>query len=132
MQHIVAGQGFAPSQYAQATLVSHVYWGAAFAWELGLNFTALTLATMIMSITGAMALYLILRVLGFTPAFRGLGVAVLILNPFYLYLSYTYMTEITFTTLVLMACLCYLLGIRGQGSLVWLLAGSLFAALLHS
>ena len=129
VQHIVAGQGFAPSQYAQATLVSHVYWGAAFAWVLGMNFTALTLATMIMSITGALAFYLILRVLGFTPAFSGLGVAVLILNPFYLYLSYTYMTEITFTALTLVACLCYLLGIRGQGSLVWLLLGGLFAAL---
>ncbi|HST04332.1 MAG TPA: hypothetical protein VLQ48_06300 [Chloroflexia bacterium] len=129
VQHIVAGQGFVPSQYAQATLVSHSYWGAAFAWLLGMNFTALTLATMTMSIVGAMAFYLILRVLDFTPAFSGLGVAVLTLNPFYLYLSYTYMTEITFTALVLVACLCYLLGVRGEGSLVWLLFGSLFALL---
>jgi 4-amino-4-deoxy-L-arabinose transferase-like glycosyltransferase len=113
---VANGQGLAPSQYAQATLVSHAYWGAAFMLLVGDTFTGLTLATMALSLVGALAFYAILRVLGFSAGLSGLGVAILTLNPFYLYLSYTFMTEVTFTALMLVACLCYLLGVRDQGS----------------
>ena len=155
---VASGQGLAPSQYAQATLVSHVYWGAAFMLLVGDTFTGLTLATMALSLVGALAFYGILRVLGFSAGLSGLGVAILTLNPFYLYLSYTFMTEVTFTALTLVACLCYLLGVRGlptgdggttkretrnasmthEGlpstvyrlpSIAWLAVGGLFAAL---
>ena len=52
------------------------------------------------------------------------------LNPIYLYLSYSFMTDITFLTYLLGACLCYLRGIR-DGRVGWLLGGSVAAALAY-
>lgn len=131
-EHIVNGQGLMPSQYAQATLVFHSYWGAGFISLLDDTFTALAISTIVLSLTGALAFYAILRVLGFSAGLSGLGVAILTLNPFYLYLSYTYMTEVTFTAVMLVACLCYLLGMREGESRIppigWLALGGLFAA----
>ncbi len=144
---IVHGQGLAPSQYAQATLIFHEFWGAGFVALLGDTFTAVTLATVTLSLLGALAFYAILRVLGFSTSLSALGVAILVLNPYYLYLSYTYMTEVTFTSMALISCFCYLLGICGNrtkddgpkamdnrgakmsASIVWLALGGLFAAL---
>ena len=128
-ERIVNGQGLAPSDYAQATLVFHAYWGAAFIALLGETFTALAMSTIVLSLVGTLAFYAILRVLGFSAGLSGVGVAILALNPFYLYLSYTYMTEVTFTAVMLVACLCYLLGVRDRGSIGWLALGGVFAAL---
>src|SRR5690242_11093631 len=126
---ILHGPGFRPSEIAQMTLVTHAYWGAAFASVLGYGFTALTLANVAMSLIGALAFYALLRRLGFNAGWSGLGVALLALNPYYLLLSYSFMTEITFVALLLLACLCYLEGLRSDDARgLW--AGSVFAALL--
>lgn len=125
---LVGGQGFSPPQWAQMTLVSHSYWGALFVWLFGFSFTSLTLATMVMSLTGVIAFYLLLRQLGFSATLSGLGVATLAFNPDYLSLSYTYMTDVTFLTLLLLGSLFYLKGLAGNGK-DWLWLGGGFASL---
>jgi hypothetical protein len=128
-EKIVNGPGFQPSEYAQMTLVTHAYWGALFATLFGFSFTALTAATMAMSLIAALTFYVLLRWLGFGPKLSGLGVAILTLNPYYIILSYSFMTEITFVALLLLACLCYFKGLETLDNR-WLLGGSIFAALL--
>lgn len=132
VEQIVAGQGFHPSEYAQSTLVVHAYWGALFALLFGMSFTSLTLATLVLSFVASVTFYVLLRRLGFSLRLSTLGVALLALNPYFIILSYSYMTEITFLALILLTSLCYLEGIRrvdGQLDYRWLWAGSLFAAL---
>src|SRR5947207_3257465 len=57
----------------------------------------------------------------------------LTLNPYFINLSYSFMTEITFLALLLLTCLCYFegLGASGEGGKgdAWLWVGSIFAAL---
>lgn len=129
VEKIVNGPGFQPSEYAQATLVTHAYWGALFATLFGYSFTILTAATMVMSLIGALTFYVLLRRLGFGPLLSGLGTAILALNPYYIILSYSFMTEITFVALLLLACLCYCKGFETLDNR-WLWAGGVFAALL--
>src|SRR5438045_6696550 len=50
VESIVGGQGFAPSELGQMSLVTHAYWGALFAKLFGMSFTSLNIATMAMSI----------------------------------------------------------------------------------
>jgi hypothetical protein len=129
VEKIVGGQGFVPIQFAQATFVTQGYLGAIFLWLFGTSFTAATAATMLMSLTGAIAFYVVLRQLGLTPGMSGLGTAILVLNPYYLYLSYTFMTEIPFVAMMLLTCVFYLKGMKDGGD-GWLWVGSIFAALI--
>ncbi|MGA7732352.1 MAG: glycosyltransferase family 39 protein [Chloroflexia bacterium] len=111
-ERIVDGQGFVPPDFGQMSLVSHAYWGALFGSLLGMNLTVATAATMVMGLVACLSFYAILRLLGFTPGLSGLGVALMAFNPFFVTLSYSFMTEVTFVAFMLLSCLCYLLGIR--------------------
>jgi 4-amino-4-deoxy-L-arabinose transferase-like glycosyltransferase len=130
VENVVNGQGFQPSEYAQATLVATTYWGALFAWLFGFSFTMLTAATMTLSAVATLTFYVLLRRLGFTPGIGVLGTAILALNPYYLVLSYSFMTEIPFVAALLLSCLCYFEGLR-SGRLAWLWVGGSFAALAY-
>ena len=114
-ERIVDGQGFVPPDFGQMSLVSHAYWGALFGSLLGMNLTVVTAATMVMGLVACLSFYAILRLLGFTPGLSGLGVALMAFNPFFVTLSYSFMTEITFVAFMLLSCLFYLLGIRERG-----------------
>src|SRR4051812_23340338 len=50
VEKVMDGQGFAPLQVAQATAVTHTYWGALFDSIFGVSFTSVTLATIVMSV----------------------------------------------------------------------------------
>ncbi len=115
-EQIVNGAGFRPPDFSCATLVSHVYWGAGFAYLFGLSFTVLTAANMVMSLIGVLAFYLLLRRLGYRANLSGLGAATLALNPLYVTYSYSYMTDITFVALLLVGCLCYCIGLGRSGA----------------
>src|SRR4051812_598778 len=60
-EQVVAGQGFAPSEYAQSTMLTHVYWGALFAKLFGSSFTTFTAATLTLSMVAAFTFYVLLR-----------------------------------------------------------------------
>src|SRR5438034_7175693 len=78
-ESVASGHGLQPSEHAQATLVTHAYWGALFAWLFGMSFTSLTAAVMTLSAIAALIFYVLLRRLGFSPVLSGAGVALLAL-----------------------------------------------------
>lgn len=129
LENLVAGQGPAPSEYAQPTLVSQLYWGAAFAWLLGMNFTTTNVATMVLAVVAALVFYVLLRRTGFSPLFSSLGVALLTLNPYFINLAYSFMTDVPFLAWLLLSTLFYFEGLRSDNrSEMWLFLGSVFAA----
>src|SRR5207244_8048835 len=108
----------------------------------GMSFTVLTAANMMLALVASLAFYAILRRLGFAPGLSLLGTALLVLNPFFVTLSYSFMTEISFIAFMLLSCLFYLLGFEpehlrdggtsafiGRPQIGWLWLGGLFAAL---
>jgi 4-amino-4-deoxy-L-arabinose transferase-like glycosyltransferase len=115
-QRILSGQGFAPSDFAQMTMVTHAYWGALFGYLFGLSLTTATFANLAMSFIPAVTFYVLLRRVGLGYGLSLLGVALLAANPFFLSLSYSFMTDVTFTATVLLACLFYYEGLRREGA----------------
>ena len=128
VEQIIRGQGFRPSEYAQATLATHAYWGALFAALFGMSFSTMTAATMTLSFVAAIAFYVLLRQLGFGPTLSGLGTALLALNPYFLNLSYSFMTDITFLAMLLLSCLFYFRALETDG-IGWLWVASMFGAM---
>lgn len=132
VEHVVAGQPFRPSEFAQATLIVHTYWGALFSWLFGMNFTSPTVANIVAAFIAAVAFYALLRRLSYSPLLSGLGVALLTLNPYFINLSYSFMTELTFLATLLLSVLFYFEGLgrlQARYGIVWLIAGSVFATL---
>jgi Dolichyl-phosphate-mannose-protein mannosyltransferase len=85
------------------SLLPQAYWGALFAWPVGFSFTALRFSSLSLGLIGALALYTTLRAVGATRAVALLGATVLATNPVYLNLSNTFMTDVPFLCLTLLA-----------------------------
>lgn len=104
-------------------LLTHAAWGALFC-SVGGDCSAETLqfATLTASGVGLVAAYLLGWTAGLPRASRLLLVAALAANPIYYALSFTFMTDVTFTTLVAAAAIFYVRALRDESGLVTNLA----------
>lgn len=107
VKHLVQEGVYAPTGWTAVPLVTQVLWGSLFCVPTGFSFTALRLSTLVLSIVGVLATYSMVRELG---GRRGLAVACALtlgLNPIYFALSHTFMTDVPFTTLVVLSSLFF-------------------------
>lgn len=119
------------SGFVAMTLVGQVAWGAAFAWLLGFSFEALRLSTVLLSLVGLAAMHrLVAAQTGRADLALG-AAALLLVNPIYFHLSATFMTDVPFVALALLALLFYLRSLQ-DGRPASLLAGTAAAALAVS
>lgn len=110
------------------SLFAHVWWGALFSLPAGFSFAAVNLSTFVLSFITIAASYLALRELSFSRQASLMGAGVLLVNPAFLLLSYSYMTDVPFLAWFTLAVWCYLRGLRLK-DWRWLALGSLFATL---
>ena len=92
VQRMLAGT-YRPHEWAQPTSLGSIGWGGALSSIFGFSLTFLTVQTLVMSALCLVLLYALLRQMKVSPNRALLGTACLGLNPLYIYLSYTYMTE---------------------------------------
>ncbi|MDQ2806593.1 MAG: glycosyltransferase family 39 protein [Chloroflexota bacterium] len=126
VQHQLATGAFAMPDRAQANLVGLVLWATAWARVLGFSYTTLTLSVLALTLPGLLAGYGLLRRLGVAPAGALFGTALLGLNPLFLHLAYSFMTDIPFVALLLISAYAYVRGLQ-DGRAGWLIVGGLFS-----
>jgi len=114
------------SPWVAPTLVFQVVYGAAVSKLFGFSFTTLRLSTLMLSLVGTSSFYLFLRMLSIGRVLSLCGALTLALNPVYLNMSYTFMTDVPFTAFLLLSLLCYTQGFTCN-SHAGVLAGSAFA-----
>ena len=90
------------TDYPAMTLVSHVAWGAAFIRICGDSWLTLRVSTMVMAWIGGLSLYAVSRRLGGSPRLAAFATASYVLCPLVFALSYTFMTDITGASLMLL------------------------------
>ncbi|MEP6775402.1 MAG: glycosyltransferase family 39 protein [Chloroflexota bacterium] len=121
---------YKPHDWTQPIAIGHLGWGAIFAALFGNTFTVLTIANMVMSLACLITFYLLLRQLQVASGPALFGVALLGFNPIYVYISYSFMTDVTFLFYILAACLLFIRGLEGLGeAYLWL--GGLATALAY-
>jgi len=89
-------------------LIGQILWAAPFCLVLGKQYWVLRLSTEILGLAGVLAVYAILRFCGARPWLAFLGALTVMVNPLYLELSCSYMTDVPFfaaATLSFLACL---------------------------
>jgi hypothetical protein len=98
---ILVQQGRIDLVFAAVPLVAQVVWGALFSVPLGFSFTALRISTWVLGAVGLVATYGLLRTVNESPQTGGwarrlplLGALLLAVNPLYLTLSLTFMTDV--------------------------------------
>ena len=85
------------------TLATHLTWGLLFSKVAGFSFFVLRLSTMVSALTGALFLYKLVYHVTRNPIFSSISALSLLFNPIYFGLSNTYMTDVNFTTLLILA-----------------------------
>lgn len=126
VQHQVATGVFAMPPQSQANLVGLTLWGTLWVRLFGFSYTTLTYATLALALLGLLAFYGVARRVGTLPNAALLGTGLLAVNPLFLHLSASFMTDVPFLALVLVACYGYVRGLqRGQPG--WLLAAGVCA-----
>jgi len=107
VKHFLATGDFRPSQWASMTLLSNVLWGALFCLPKGYSLLALRVSTLVASLAGILGAYLLVRDVGQSRRAALLAGLLLGLNPIYYALSFTFMTDIPFATLMIFSALFF-------------------------
>jgi hypothetical protein len=114
--------------WAAPSLVSHLAWGAALVRLLGPSYTVLRLGTLAWAFVGLLALHALWRrTTDADPATPLLGTLAVGLSPWWVNLSFTYMTDVPWTVFTLCAMLALIAAPRGPAARpgLLLLAGTL-------
>ncbi|NNN06780.1 MAG: hypothetical protein HKL90_12850 [Elusimicrobia bacterium] len=107
------------SQFAGPAAVVHVLWGALFCLPAGFSLSALRLSTLAAAALALVAFERLLAELGYSPAQRLLGAALLAFNPLFFVLSLSFYTDILFLALFLLSALAVLKGLSGSRGWLW-------------
>ena len=128
VEHLLHTGEFKILDWSVSLNLVHVLWGALFCMPFGFSFTALRLSTWVLSLLGLVGLYALLGELGASRRDRLLGVAVVCFYPVYFILSFSFMTDVPFVTMVIwfFAALARSLARESAGALA---AAVLFACL---
>jgi hypothetical protein len=109
------------------TLVFQAMWGRILASAFGLNYTSLRLSTLILSWVGVMSLFGILRHLGVGRAMSLVGSGVMLFNPVYLTLSYSFNTDVPYVALATAATWLFLRALDRDSMRGFVATGTLLA-----
>jgi len=130
VRSILATGRFALPSPSSANLFVQAYWGALFCLPFGFSFTALRISTLVLGGIGPVALYLLLRDLGARRPPALVGGLTLAVNPLYLGLAASFMTDVPFTSLATVALWLYVRGVRrGQAAAIGAAFALAFAAI---
>ncbi len=114
--------------WAAPSLVFQVFWGALFSRLFGFSFVTLRISTLTLGLAGGIAFFFTLKELRFSNWHSFLGVVLLLFNPLYAGLSFSFMTDVPFMALFLIALFFYLKGTTSNRPTL-LILGSALASL---
>ena len=129
-QRLVSDHLWRPTGWTSMPLVTHAVWGAVFCEAAG-HCTSQTLraANIAAAVVALISTYLLGREAGLSRTHRLMLVALFGANPIFFALSFTFMTDITFVALAMLAALFFggLVKNHLHGNLVWaVMAGGVF------
>lgn len=88
---------------SMANVGPQVYWGALFCLPFGFSFTALRFSTLVLGLIGVVALYGLIRQFKVDAKTALFGALTMAVNPIYFGLANSFMSDVPFITLVLIA-----------------------------
>lgn len=125
-RHLVETGAYEPNLYGDPTFILQAAWGALFVKVFGFSFNALRLSTLPLALAGAWGAVWCAREAGVRGRWAALAGLAVLVNPIYLNLSYTYMTDVPFLALATLSGGAFLRSMRTP-RVRWVWIGSTLA-----
>ena len=109
------------------SLVLQAGYGAVLCRLFGFSFGVLRASTVVLAVAGAVGFFLLLRRLGARGGALALGTALFALNPLYVNLAFTFMTDVPFVVFAVWAAYAYARGLD-ESRVGWLVVGAIVAS----
>jgi 4-amino-4-deoxy-L-arabinose transferase-like glycosyltransferase len=119
-----------PNQ-AAANAVFEIVWGGTFGALLGTHLWVFRLSTLVLSLISGLAMYGLCRELGIGRNGSACGAALLLFNPLFFVLSYSFMTDPHLVALLVIATYAYLRGLRAPHRAGWTWTAGAVASLAY-
>jgi hypothetical protein len=87
--------------WGEMTLVAHVYWGALFSELFGFSFTTLRCSNLVLSGLSLLGIYASCRAINLSKQKAVLCTLLIMVNPLFVALSFSFMTEPSFMALII-------------------------------
>lgn len=128
VENLLNGGRLLVPEYSNNINVAQVLWGWLFCLPFGFSFVALRVSTWVLAVGSLCGLYLLLREFDVARPDALLGTATLGLFPTFAILSVTFMTDVPFVGLTILASFAMVRAVKRQ-SLRWLVAAAVVASL---
>ena len=111
--------------FTRAMPVAQVFYGVGWSLVFGDTSRSLDISTVLLGIVGGVLFYALARKCGAGALISAVATALLLCNPCYLFLSFSFMTEVPFLVALLASYLAYAHAIDGlRGGWLWLAGAS--------
>lgn len=107
VQRLLETGDYVPSSWLAMSMATNVLWGTLFCLPAGFSFDALRLSTLVLALLGMFGVYRLGTELRLSRALRLLAALTLGFNPIYYALSHTFLTDVPFTALLVLAALFF-------------------------
>lgn len=119
---------FRRSEIMTASAFFPAIWGALFAKLFGFSFVTLRLSTLVLALGALIFFYALLGELDFQGARRVLAVLTLLVSPVFVFLAFSFMTDMSFL-FAIVGALYFFVRAHHRQDLRWMFIGSLFSGL---
>lgn len=127
VRHLLETGTYQLDNWSAANPVFQVYWGTLFAHLFGYSFGSLRVSTLVLLAGGLCGMYALAREHGLSARRAGLLTLILLVNPLTVVLGFSYMTDVPFVAITVLALACYTRATR-LNSYRMMVLGSAFAA----
>src|SRR5208283_658842 len=93
---------------------THLIWGRLFTYFWGFSLTGLRVSVLVLGILGSVAMLVVLRLFKASVAEAFWATLTMVFNPLFLSQSFTYMTDVTFASMVIFSVLFLAIGIDNR------------------
>jgi hypothetical protein len=112
VQHLLETGSYRSHDWLEANMPFQAYWGGLFAFVLGYSFTVLRISTLALVLLGLIAFYYLAREHRLNNIQAGLVTLALYASPLFLFLSFTFNTDVPFLMGFVIALFLYTRAIR--------------------
>ncbi len=112
VEQLLHGHGLHVSPWSSTFAATHILWGTLFAWLGGFSFTALRISTLVLWLAGTIGAYGWLRALGCGARAALVGATALFVYPIPFVLAFSFMTDVPFIAVLLLALGALVHGLR--------------------
>jgi 4-amino-4-deoxy-L-arabinose transferase-like glycosyltransferase len=125
VKHLIEAGEFRPTGWTSMPLITQALWGYLFCLPFGFSFEALRLSTLTLSLIGIFGSYYLIRELHPSKLLALVIALTVTFNPIYYALSNTFMTDVPFTALTILAATFLVRHLKNNSHLDWIV-GAVF------